>query len=113
MKCLMTNEMKASRTWELLSDKIFGNQVSFYISARRDVTLKVLPTHIEVSVDADMNDPKYKTTCEEAYTQISKCMKIVTKMYKKCEYYWTFYCIRAEYKTQPHPAAIEWDGNTS
>ena len=115
MKCLMTNEMKSSRSWELLPDKIFRNQVSFHIVARHDVTLKVLPTHLEITLDpeADITESKTKMTCEEAYTQISKSMKIVTKMYKKCNYFWTFYCTRVECKPHPHPAAIEWDSSSS
>ena len=119
IKCLMTNEMKSSRTWELICYKIFRNQVSFHIEACCDVTLKVLPTHIEISLDIkeDINDPEYdpeyKLTCKEVYTQINKCMEIVTKMYKKCEYYWTFYCTQLECHSQPHPAAIKWDSNTS
>ena len=115
MKCLMTNEMKSSRSWELLPDKISRNQVSFHIVARHDVTLKVLPTHLEITLDpeADITESKTKMTCEEAYTQISKSMKIVTKMYKKCEYFWTFHCTRAECKPHPHPAAIEWDSSSS
>ena len=115
MKCLMTNEMKSSMSWELLPDKLFRNQVSFHIVARHDVTLKALPTHLEITLDpeADITESKTKMTCEEAYTQISKSMKIVTKMYKKCKYFWTFYCKRAECKPHPHPAAIEWDSSSS
>ena len=115
IKCLMTNEMKSSKSWELLPDKISRNQVSFHIVARHDVTLKVLPTHLEITLgpEADITESKTKMTCEEAYTQISKSMKIVTKMYKKCEYVWTFYCTWAECKPHPHPAAIEWDSSSS
>ena len=116
IKCLMTNEMKSNRRWELLPDKIYRNQVSFYVERCVDVTLKLLPTHLEITVDSteDVTEEEMtetEVTCREAYTQISKCMKIVTSLYRKCEYYWTFYCTLTECQTHPHPAAIEWDRN--
>ena len=46
---------------------------------------------------------------EEVYTQIAKCMKIVTNLYKKYQFYWTFYCTLAECQSHPHPAVIEWN----
>ena len=113
IKCLMTNEMKSSRCWELLPHKILRNQASFYIEACRDVTIKVLPTHIEITIDSDESDYSESETHEEAYTQIAKCMKIVTGLYKKCEYYLTFYCTLVECKTHPHPAVIEWNRNNA
>ena len=38
-------------------------------------------------------------------------MKIVASLYKKCEYFWTFYCTLAECKTLQHPAEIKWSHN--
>ena len=113
IKCLMTNEMKSKRHWKLLPDKIFRNQVCFRIEAYGDITLKILPTHLEIALqmdsEVDLTESEIQETCEEAYAQISKSMKIVTKMYKKCEYYWTFYCTSTQCKKDPHPAEIEWD----
>ena len=112
MKCLMTNEMKSSRSWELLPHKIFRNQVSFHIEACGDITIKVLPTHLEIAVDSDVDITETESqTCKEVYIQIAKSMKIVTCLYKKCEYFWTFYCTLAKCKTHPHPAVIEWNCN--
>ena len=124
IKCLMTNEMNSKKSWYLLPRKISRNQVSFSIEAYGDITLKILPTHLEISLDPEEDnlemenensesgtEDSKKLTCEEAYTQISKCMKIVTSLYKKCEYFWTFYCTLSECKTIPHPAVIEWSRN--
>ena len=117
IKCLMTNEMKSSRYWELLPSRIARNQVTFYIEACGDVTIKVLPTHIEIAVDfaedITETDCCESETHEEAYSQIVKCMKIVSSLYKKCEYYWTFYCTLAECQSHPHPAVIEWNCNNA
>ena len=117
IKCLMTNEMKSNRKWELITSKISRNQVSFYIEDCGDVTIKVLPIHIEIGVDSP--EDTAETDCseseihEEVYKQIFKCMKIVSRLYKKCEYYWTFYCTLAECETHPHPAVIEWNHTTN
>ena len=127
IKCLMTNEMNSKKHWYLLPDRIFRNQVSFGIEAFGDITLKILPTHLEVAIDpeeeyneaTDTEDDSSesemkiskKLVCEEAYAQIDKCMKIVTNLYRKCEYFWTFYCTLSECKAHPHPAVIEWNGN--
>ena len=128
IKCLMTNEMNSNQRWCLLPHKIFRNQVSFRIEAYGNISLKILPTHLEVSLDpeedsfdaadsednsseSEMEDLK-KLTCEEAYTQIDKCMEVITtSLYRKCEYFWTFYCRLPECKTlrHMHPAMIEWN----
>ena len=117
IKCLMTNEMKSMKIWELLPHRILRNQVSFYIEDCGDITIKVLPTHIEVAVDSAEDiaetDCSESETHEEVYTQIAKCMKIVTSLYKKCDFYWTFYCTLPECQTHPHPAMIEWNRNNA
>ena len=127
IKCLMTNEMKSNKSWYLVPHRIFRNQVSFSIEACCDITLKILPTHLEVVLDPkadfmgalDSEDENTesetevteKMACKEVYNQINKCMKIVTCLYKRCEYFWTFYCTLTECKTHPHPAEIEWNGS--
>ncbi|MCG8625295.1 MAG: hypothetical protein MJE68_25260, partial [Proteobacteria bacterium] len=122
IKCLMTNEMGSKSHWYLLPHKIFRNQVTFSIEAYGDITLKVLPTHLEIALDPedfseeeysedDCSKPDSKIAFEEVYTQIDECMKIVASLYKKCEYFWTFYCTRTECKAIQHPAVIEWHRN--
>ena len=99
----MTNEMNSKKSWYLLPRKISRNQVSFSIEAYGDITLKILPTHLEISLDPEEDnlemenensesgtEDSKKLTCEEAYTQISKCMKIVTSLYKKCDIFGRF-----------------------
>ena len=113
--------MNSKKHWYLLPHRIFRNQVSFSIGAY-DVTLKILPTHLEIALDpeedssacADSEDecPESETELtrnlayKEVYMQVDKCMKIVTKLYKKCVYFWTFYCTLPDCKIHPHPAVI-------
>ena len=117
IKCLMTNEMMSTKRWELLPLKIFRNQVSFYIEDCGDITIRVLPTHIEFTVDSTEEitetDSSESEIYEEVYTQITKCMKIITSLYMKYEFHWTFYCTLAECQTHPHPAIIEWNRNNA
>jgi Ran GTPase-activating protein (RanGAP) involved in mRNA processing and transport len=108
IKCLMTNEMKSKQKWRLLTKKIFRNQVSFRIQGYGTITLKILPTHLEICIE-DTTD--LKEICEEAYTQIEKCIEIVTSQCIKCKHFWRFYCTVAGCKTNPHPAEIEWSRN--
>jgi Ran GTPase-activating protein (RanGAP) involved in mRNA processing and transport/preprotein translocase subunit Sec61beta len=107
IKCLMTNEMKSKQKWRLLTKKIFRNQVSFRIQGCGTITLKILPTHLEICVE-DTTDHDLKAICEEAYTQIEKCIEMVTSQCIKCKHFWRFYCTVAECETNPHPAEIEW-----
>ena len=108
IKCLMTNEMKPKRRWKLLPNRISRNQVSFRIQTYGAVTLKILPTHLEICLDSEAVSTKYES---EAYIQIKEGMKIVTSQYKVCDYFFGFYCTLAECKTHPHPAKIEWHGH--
>ena len=116
IKCLMTNEMSSTKTWKLLPSKIFRNQVSFYIESCGSMTIKVRPTHIEFTIDSPEEitetDNSESKIHKEVYTQIAKCMKIITSLYKKYEFHWTFYCTLAECQTHPHPAILEWHDNT-
>ena len=105
IKCLMTNEMKSTQTWTLRTEGVFRNQVSFHIEGYGDITLKILPTHLEICIE-DTTD--LKEICEEVYVQIEKCIEIVTSQCIKCKHFWTFYCTVAGCKTTPHPAKIEW-----
>ena len=124
IKCLMTNEMRSKRLWHLLPHKIFRNQVSFSIEGcHNNIIIKFLPTHLEIALDpedytdsedgsseSETKDPKM-LICKEAYKQVDKCMKIVTSLYKRCEYFWTFYCTVTKCKTIQHPAVIEYRRN--
>ena len=113
IKCLMTNEMKSKKKWKLLPHKIYRNQVSFHVQACGVITLKILPTHLEISIESkeDTNIGDSKITCEEACRQIENCMKILTSQSIRCKYFWGFYCTVAGCEADPHPAEIEWNGN--
>ena len=123
IKYLMTNEMKSKRSWDIIPNKIFKNQVSFAIQAHRIITLRILPTHLEIcyesetdsigeaSAEVDSKENELtKKTCEMAYVQIKKGMSTVTSQCKECDHFFGFYCTLTTCQTHKHPAQIEWDG---
>ena len=115
VKSLMNNELKPLIYWKLRRTRIFRNQVSFGVGPA-DIILKILPTHIEISLDAEsdqsLSEREVNITCEEAYKQIRKVMShIVNVKFRKCDHYPAFYCTLSECKECPHPAMIDWDTN--
>ena len=123
IKYLMTNEMKSNRIWNIIPNKIFKNQVSFAIQAHGIITLRILPTHLEICYEsetdsigeasAEVNSKENeltKKTCEMAYVQIKKGMSTVTSQCKECDHFFGFYCTLTSCQAHKHPAQIEWDG---
>ena len=118
IKYLMTNEMKSKRRWNIIPNKIFKREVSFAIQAHGNITLRILPTHLEINYfsEADLTvvseeeDELMKKTCEIAYLQIKKGMSTVTSQCMECHYFFGFYCTLGTCQAHKHPAQLEWDG---
>ena len=115
---LMTNKM-SKRSWNIIPNKMFRNEVTFAIQTRGNITLRILPTHLEISYDSDSTgavseDSKeeelMKKTCEMACLQIKKGMSTVTSQCVECHYYFGFYCTLGTCQAHKHPAQLEWDG---
>ena len=118
IKYLMTNEMKSKRSWNIVPNKIFRNEVSFAIQAHGNITLRILPTHLEISYESEADstgavsnkeDELMKKTCEMAYLQIKKGMSTVTSQCMECHYFFGFYCTLGTCQAHKHPAQLEWD----
>ena len=123
IKYLMTNEMESKRSWNIIPNKIFKNQVSFAIQAHEIITLKILPTHLEMCCESETDSTEAasaevnskineltKKTCEMAYVQIKKGMSTVTSQCNECNYSFGFYCTLTICQAHKHPAQLEWDG---
>jgi 5-methylcytosine-specific restriction endonuclease McrA len=115
--------MKSKRCWNIIPNKIFKNEVSFAIQAHGNITLRILPTHLEISYYSETDssevvseedskeDELMKKTCEMAYLQIKKAMSIVTtSQCMECSYFFSFYCTLSTCQAHKHPAQLEWDG---
>ena len=122
IKYLMTNEMRSKRCWNIIPDMIFKNEVSFAIQAHGNITLRILPTHLEISYYSESDstegvseedvkeDELMKKTCEMAYMQIKKAMSTVTSQCMECDCFFGFYCTLVTCQAHKHPAELEWDG---
>ena len=115
IKYLMTNEMQSKHHWELLSNKIFRNQVSFRIGVYGSITLKIFPTHLEICLDTDEDstDDDFMKICKEACVQIKKGVKVVANQYFDCHPCFGFYCTLDSCYSHPHPAKIKGHGKSS
>ena len=123
IKYLMTNEMQSSISWNIIPNRIFRNQVSFAIQAHEIITLKIFPTHLEISCeteegnlhsDSEADSTGYeliRKTGKMAYEQIGKAMITVTSQCNECSFFWGFYCTLTSKCEVQHPAKIEWDEN--
>ena len=128
IKYLMTNEMRSKRCWNIIPNKIFKNEVSFAIQAHGNITLTILPTHLEISYYSETDSTEVvseedskedqlmkenelmKKTCEMAYMQIKKAMSTVTSQCMKSNYFFGFYCTLPTCQAHKHPAELEYDG---
>ena len=120
IKYLMTNEMKSRISWDIIPNKIFKNQVSFAVQGHEIITLRILPTHIEISCESEgesdvesevdtTESELIKKTCEIAHVQIRKGMETVTSQCKECNFHFGFYCTLTNACKAQHPAKIQWD----
>ena len=114
IKYLMTNEMDSDFHWEIQTDKIFRNQVSFFIIPTCDtIVLKVLPTHIEIKCLPEVLDEDRDTaenTCMTVHKAVKAGIERITadiNYIHNSEPCFTFYC-RAKkcVGSKDHPARL-------
>ena len=101
IKYLMTNEGQSNYTWNLLTDGIFRDQVSFLIKPSFDtVVLKMFPTHLGVTFLPDPNDSErvgypIEKVCHEVWKTIQAGIERVNSdisYIRNTEPSFTFYC---------------------
>ena len=102
IKYLMTNERQSNYfTWNLSTDGIFRDQVSFFIEPSCDtVVLKMFPTHLEVTFLPDPNDSDrvgypIEKVCHEVWKTIQAGIERVNSdinYIRNTEPSFTFYC---------------------
>ena len=108
IKYLMTNEMQCEYEWELLTNEIYREQVSFFITGTCDtVVLKVLPTHLELQCVAPVHN------VEETCDLVSRALEMGVQRviadihYVNTKSFFTFYCQAHECREdEPHPAKL-------
>ena len=98
---LVANELKSSlpAQWELQTDEIFRDEVSFHFGPYDAIVLKILSTHLEVSCIPDLQFDKREDFPVEAVcrcvrnTLLSGIKQVAHEInYIKCQYSLTFAC---------------------
>ena len=121
VKYLMTNEMKSSSHWILLTDKIFKDQISFRVGAYDVVVIKIFPTHFEISCipdplfeDQRVNSP-IEDTCSAVLkainTGIPQILNDLKYLMDKSQHLLTFQCQVPRCKDSSHPAKLILDSS--
>ena len=113
IKYLMTNEMESCYTWEIYTDKIFRNQVSFHVGPLDTIVLRITPTYLEI-VCIPKNFPGRNKKCPltEICTEVRKAVEAGIKQvtsdinYVNAQHDLTFRC---ECKGD-HPASLRYLG---
>jgi hypothetical protein len=113
IKYLMANEMESCYTWEIDTDRIFRNQVSFHVGPLDTIVLRITPTYLEVVCIPD-NFPNRDEECPltEICTEVRKAVEAGIKQvtsdinYVNAQHDLTFRC---ECKGD-HPASLRYLG---
>ena len=117
IKYLMTNEGQSKDfAWNLSTDGIFRDQVSFLIKPTCDtVLLKMFPTHLEVTFLPDPKDSKrvrcpFKKVCHEVWKTIQAGIERVNSdinYIRNTQPSFTFYCqVKGCTVDKLHPAEV-------
>jgi hypothetical protein len=99
IKYLMANEMESCYTWEIYTEKIFRNQVSFRVGPLDTIVLRITPTYLEIVCipgklpNRDKKCPLSKV-CSEVRNAIEAGIKQVTSdiRYVNAQHGLTFRC---------------------
>ena len=100
---IMANEMKSQLEWELRTDRIFKNEVSFYVGPYDTVILRTFPKHFEITF---IPNPKFSNDkrqhhdchihkiCEAVLKAVDKGVKQILQdlNYIETQHYFTFSC---------------------
>ena len=115
IKYLMTNEMKSTFTWILIIDEIFKNEVSFCVGSDDTITLRIFPTHFEITCVPNLtftherDDWPVEKMCTVVLQAIDSGIKQILQdlNYINTQYHATFPC-PADVCKGGHPAQLNW-----
>ena len=111
---LINNEMESEFEWELDTEKIYRDEVCFQVGPYDTVTIRFLPTHLEIKlVDCDPEIPRTNCTvegiCQDICQSVEKGIKTATSAinYINAQHSFTFYCTSESCSKDPHPAKLK------
>ena len=114
IKYLMANEMESCYSWEIYTDKIFRNQVSFLVGPLNTIVLRITPTYLEIVCIPNKKfknreqDCPLSKVCSEVREAVEAGIKQVTSdiNYVNAQHSLTFRC---ECKGD-HPGVLRYLG---
>ena len=100
IKYLMSNEMESCYLWEIYTDKIFRNQVSFHVGPLDTIVLRITPTYLEIvcipnkKFQNRKQDCPLSKVCSEVREAVEAGIKQVTSdiNYVNAQHSLTFRC---------------------
>ena len=115
IKYLITNERgRSGLEWTLLTDEIYREQITFSVEPSCDITLKMFPTHIEVTCLPYFVVSRQYCLIQKTCAEVCKTIKAgIDKVNSDINYInnteplFTFYCqSHSCSKFKPHPAKL-------
>ena len=111
---LINDEMESKFEWELVTDKIYRDEVCFQVGPYDTVTIRFLPTHLEITcIESNPDVPRIncaeKDVCQEVCKSVEKGIKTVTSAinYINAQHSFTFYCTSDDCSKDPHPSKLK------
>ena len=117
IKYLMTNEMNSDIEWELLSDKIFRNEVHLRVGSCDTLRLRFEPTFIEINMlETEVTKRPYlkEKICSEVQQVIQNGIRYISAdmKYTSAHPIMTFYCNSVRCQKDRHPGVPIKDGRS-
>jgi hypothetical protein len=113
---LINNEMQSHFKWKLNPEKIYRDEVCFQVGPYDTVTIRFMPTHLQISCaepNPDLpriNNCTQEDVCQEIRESVEKGIKTVTSAINyniNAQHSFTFYCMSDSCSKDPHPAKLE------
>ena len=114
IKYLMANEMQSCYTWDIFTEKIYRNQVSFHVGPLDTIVIKITPTYLEIVCIPNRKGRNHEqecplsNVCSEVRKAVEAGIRQVTSdiNYVNAQHSLTFRC---ECKGD-HPASLKYLG---
>ena len=111
---LLANKMKSELDWELQTERIFRNSISFFVGPYDATTLTLTPTYLELAMLPAEVEGERRLSVEAVCTEIMHCIEMAVRKVTSTLHYTSdaehtlaFYCTgRHESELELHPAEI-------
>ena len=111
---LINDEMQSDFEWELNTENIYRDEVCFQVGPYDTVTIRFMPTHLQIScAESNPDLPRIncaqEDVCQEVRESVEKGIKTVTSAinYINAQHSFTFYCTSDVCSEDPHPSKLK------